>query len=185
MITSFLRRNPGSTLELITDHLWSCIPVESRRKFDSGVAHTLEQLSEFGIVECRDGWRLSCDPDPFANLVRNAKGESHIIDAFGSWSVSYSGTREPRVTTAMASFVADDNRTDDARRLAYVDFLMVIGVDADRWPRPEVLLSLPVPTGFDWSILNAYLPRRSRRSMPLARGHRSVCCWVGFIRGPM
>ena len=161
-IANFLRRHPGSSLEQITDCLWSCIPHEARRKFDRYTERELSVLSRYRVIENRCGWQLTNIPDPFAKLVETIKEESQLVDAFGELAVHYSGTIERRLAAAIATFLVDSNRCDDMRRFAYIHFLDVIGISVNRWPKPDILMRMAIPEDFDWSTINAFLPKRTR-----------------------
>lgn len=162
-IMRYLHRTPGSSLERIADHLWACVPPDSRREFDKHTAQELDRLQRYSVIEYVNGWHLSSATDPFARLLETTKDESELLDAFGDLAISYSRTVERRLATAMARFVADDDRSDDMRRITYVHFLNVVGIPVDHWP--QNLMTLAVPADFDWSILNAFLPKNSRRKM--------------------
>lgn len=164
-IASFLRRHPGASVEQITDYVWACIPLASRRNFDQSTEPELNLLARYRVIENRSGWQLTNIPDPFAKLVETIKDESQLVDAFGELAVHYSGTIERRLAAAIATFLADSNRREDMRRFAYISFLQVIGISVNRWPKPDVLMSLAVPDDFDWSIINVFFPKSSRRTI--------------------
>ena len=166
-ITHFLLYNPGASLEQITDSLWGNISNDSRRSFDSSSSLILDALARYGVIENNNGWRLKEAANPFAKLTATTNDSSELIEAFGELVSLYSGTIERRLAGAIAKLLADSQRPDDMRRLAYIHFLIVLGIPTKRWPTPSELLALSVPNDFDWAIIKAFLPRDGKRKVGL------------------
>jgi hypothetical protein len=83
----------------------------------------------------------------------SAIGEDLLIDLMSDFGFFYNGTKNLRIARLMIRISKDQSLSRDARIIAYVMFLEVIGRLIEEWPDPG---SLHLPDDLNWSLINRY-----------------------------